>query len=389
MAVGSMSEDDVLPGAQSGRRLPHPLAIAWFLLFAVLVAAAGYVAVLGKASDGGPSVSVAVAEIAPVRRKPPPARPAAVPNRAAEVAPTAPAPAETQAPAAVAGQAAAVPPQIVPATITKPVYAGKALLADPALIEQTSEGPLPRIADDGRTPMQAYAPPPPPLKGRKPIAIVVTGLGISAKATETALQGLPPGVTLAFAPYAGDVQRWVGEARRLGHEVLLEVPMEPYDFPDSDPGPHTLRPMLSEDGNMERLKWSLTRFTGYAGITNLLGGRFLANSDATAPMMTELARRGLFFYDGGTTTRSEAAGIASQIKAPYVESTITLDSIQSGMEIDQKLSELEARARVTGSASGTGFLYPVTIQRIAAWCRGLEGRGFVLVPASAIVAEQH
>ena len=62
-----------------------------------------------------------------------------------------------------------------------------------------------------------------------------------------------------------------------------------------------------------------------------------------------------------------------------------IDSIQSGMEIDQRLSELEARARVTGAAAGTGFLYPVTIGRIAAWAKGLGGRGFVLVPASAIV----
>ena len=237
--------------------------------------------------------------------------------------------------------------------------------------------------------MMAYAPkvPPAALEGKRKIAIVITGLGISARATEIALKELPPAVTLAFAPYAGDVQRWVSEARKLGHEVLLEVPMEPYDFPDSDPGPHTLRPMLSEAGNRDRLKWALTRFTGYVGITNLLGGRFLANANAAAPVMTYLARRGLLFYDSGTTSRSAAEGIARQINAPYVQSTITIDSIQSGMEIDQRLSELEVRARVTGAAAGTGFLYPVTIGRIAAWAKELKGRGFVLVPASAIVAK--
>jgi polysaccharide deacetylase 2 family uncharacterized protein YibQ len=137
----------------------------------------------------------------------------------------------------------------VPSAVTRPVYAGRALVADPALIERTEEGPLPRIADDGRMPMQAYAPPASAAMGKKKIAIVITGLGISARATAAALKILPPGVTLAFAPYAGDVQRWVSEARKRGHEVLLEVPMEPYDFPDSDPGPHTLRPMLSEAGN--------------------------------------------------------------------------------------------------------------------------------------------
>src|SRR5262249_15350335 len=116
-----------------------------------------------------------------------------------------------------------VPPPVVPATVTQQVYAGAALVADPALIETTDQGPLPRIAADGRAPMRAYAVPAP--DSAKPrVAIVVSGLGISAKATAAALASLPPQVTLAFAPYASDVQRWVAEARRQGHEVLLEVP---------------------------------------------------------------------------------------------------------------------------------------------------------------------
>ena len=32
----------------------------------------------------------------------------------------------------------------------------------------------------------------------------------------------------------------VARAREAGHEVLLEVPMEPFDYPDNDPGPQTL-----------------------------------------------------------------------------------------------------------------------------------------------------
>src|SRR6185312_13826581 len=139
----------------------------------------------------------------------------------------------------------------VAASIDKPLYAGHALIADPALIENSPAGPLPRIADDGRKPMTAYAAP--AAAGKLRIAIVVSGLGLGAKATGAALAGLPAAVTLGFAPYAGDVQHWVSQARGLGHEVLLEVPMEPFDFPDSDPGPHTLRAGADEDGNIQRL----------------------------------------------------------------------------------------------------------------------------------------
>ena len=271
--------------------------------------------------------------------------------------------------------------------VTRLVYAGKELLADPALVENTRQGPLPRIADDGRRPMQAYAAPAaPPASGAKfKIAIVVSGLGLSATATKAALDGLPAAVTLGLAPYAGDVGQWAAQARERGHEILLEIPMEPYDFPDSDPGPHTLRAGQDEDANIQRLTWALTRFTGYAGVTNLLGQRFLSDSAALSPVLTYLNRRGLYFFDNGAAAQSVAPTVAGQVGIPAVQSGAALDTIQSALEIDRHLSELETQARANGSAVGSAFLYPVSIQRIAAWAKGLQARGFVLVPVSAIV----
>ena len=273
---------------------------------------------------------------------------------------------------------------VPPVVIDKALFAGSALVTDPALIENSPLGPLPRIGDDGRKPMIAYAAP--AASGKFRIAIVVSGLGISAKATTAALASLPPGVTLGFAPYAGDVQHWVSEARQFGHEVLLEVPMEPFDFPDSDPGPHTLRAGVDEDSNLQRLGWSLSRFTGYAGVTNLLGQRFLSDSDALSPALTYLARRGLYFYDNGGASQSTAPQVAASTATPFAQANETLDGIQTALEIDRHLSALEDEARAHGSAVGSGFLYPVTVDRIAAWAKGLQGRGFVLVPVSAIVA---
>ena len=368
------------------------LALAWLVVFLALVLAMAATAWLGRPSDGEP---VARFDIAPPNHANAAPRKVAmvVPNPSMSfpamtpVGPAAPvaAPPSAALPLAQNLSATPLPPEVVPANVAKPVFAGRNLVADPALIEQTAQGPLPRIAADGRMPMTAYAPPVLPTRNPR-IAIVVSGLGISARATAAAIEGLPPGVTLAFAPYENDVQRWVAEARRTGHEVLLEVPMEPVDFPDSDPGPHTLRAAAGEETNTDRLTWSLTRFTGYAGITNLLGGRMLADPDSLEPVMTYVARRGLLFFDSGPAARSVAPDIARRINAPYVQSAVTLDTIQTGMEIDARLSQLEQLARTNGAAAGNGFLYPVTVDRVTNWARGLPGRGFVLVPASAIVA---
>ncbi len=287
-----------------------------------------------------------------------------------------------KAPAPVAD----MPQATAPGRITKPIFAGKSLVADPALIENTSQGPLPRIADDGRKPMTAYAAP--AASGKYRIAIVVSGLGLSASATRAALDALPSAVTLGFAPYAGDVGDWVAQARGKGHEVLLEIPMEPFDFPDSDPGPHTLRSGSDEDANSQRLAWALSRFTGYAGVTNLLGQRFLSDTEALAPTLTNLGHRGLYFFDNGSAAQSVAPTVAGQVGLPLAQAGTTIDTIQTALEIDRRLVELETQARANGSAVGSAFLYPVSIARIAAWAKSLQSRGFVLVPVSAIVTAQ-
>jgi polysaccharide deacetylase 2 family uncharacterized protein YibQ len=269
--------------------------------------------------------------------------------------------------------------------IDKVEYAGKALIADPALLENSQQGPIPRIADDGRKPMLAYAAP--AGNGKFRIAIVVSGLGLSSKATEAAIAGLPAAVTLAFEPYQNDVQQFVSQAREKGHEALLEVPMEPMDFPDSDPGPNTLRSGVEQDGNGQRLNWAMSRFAGYAGVTNLLGQRFLSDSDALSPTMVQFARRGLYFFDNGAAPQSVAPDVAGRSGAAFAQATETLDNVQSALEIDRHLSALEDQARAHGTAIGSGFLYPITVARIAAWAKGLEGRGFVLVPVSAVVSQ--
>ena len=370
MAADSISADGMSATASS-RLAPRLLLLAYIVFFTLLIVGAIAIVVFGNPRAAEPVVRLTIVEQT---------RSVAVAPPHPTVNPVTPPPAtspNTSEPAA--------PPAVVPSTIVQPVRLGAALLADPALIETTDSGPLPKIGADGLTPMRAYAAPVADTS-HPHIAIIISGLGISAKATAAALSALPPQVTLAFAPYATDVQRWVADARRRGHEVLLEVPMEPFDFPDSDPGPHTLRAGVGEDSNTERLVWALTRFTGYTGVTNLLGARLLSDPDSLEPVLTYLARRGLLFFDNGVATHSAAPDVAARSGVAFAQATTTIDSIQTAMEIDHELSELETQARAHGTASGSGFIYPVTIARVAQWAQGLNGRGFVLVPASAIVS---
>ena len=147
-------------------------------------------------------------------------------------------------------------------------------------------------------------------------------------------------------------------------------------------------PASDEDANLQRLTWALSRFTGYAGVTNLLGQRFLSDSDALSPAMTYLARRGLYFFDNGAAAQSAAPDVAGRLGTPFAQSRPRRwTASRPRWKSTAIFPRWKTQARAHGSAVGSGFLYPVTVERIAAWAKGLAGRGFVLVPVSAIVSQ--
>ncbi|MDP3490161.1 MAG: divergent polysaccharide deacetylase family protein [Phenylobacterium sp.] len=237
-------------------------------------------------------------------------------------------------------------------------------------------GPLPVIAPNGRTAAQAYARPF-QANGKPKVSLIVGGLGLNSRATQEAIESLPGEITLSFVPYAEGLQGWINLARQHGHEVLLETPMEPLDYPDNDPGPYTLLASSGPAETSRRLEWLLSRGTGYFGLTNYLGSRFLSSDPAMAAFTTVLKTRGLAFIDDG-----QAAGRG--LGVPRASAGRIIDEQLSGEAIDQQLLALEAQALQNGQALGSGFAYPLTISQVAKWAQVVESRGYQLAPASAL-----
>jgi polysaccharide deacetylase 2 family uncharacterized protein YibQ len=258
---------------------------------------------------------------------------------------------------------------------------------DQRFAEATRDGPIPRIAPDGTRPAEAFAQPVKSISdrpGAPRIAIVVTGLGISALGTSDALTKLPGPVTLGFAPYGADLERLAVRAREAGHELLLQVPMEPFDYPDNDPGPQTLLTQLNAGQNLERLHWLMSRLQGYVGLANYMGGRFTASEQALAPVLREAAKRGLIYVDDGTSGRSLAGQIADANNLTYAKADLVIDAVPTTAEIDRALSRLEKTARERGVAVGMANALPASIERITAWAKAAESHGLQLVPITAV-----
>ena len=253
------------------------------------------------------------------------------------------------------------------------------------ITERSVNGLLPVTGPNGETSRVYYARPFPADDPRPRISLVIGGLGLSQKATAAAIDQLPPEVTLAFAPYGKNLQASINRARSRGHEVLLELPMEPFDYPANDPGPYTLLTNNDVEQNTQRLDWLLAQFNGYVGVTNYLGAKFTSSPEALLPILRKLDERGLLVLDDGTSNRSLVPSLSKRMGIPYAAAARTIDLRVSRVAIDDALLDLEDVTRRNGSVVGMGYAYPVTIDRIILWADTLEQKGFVLAPVSANV----
>ena len=327
---------------------------------------------------------------------PPPAPPAATPETAPEEpaaedapppeAPTADAPAVDEPPPP-APPAPELPPESTAESTAEPAPAaeGEAPPESPPENPQVAAATVP----PGTVPAwQRLAQPFPDDETRPRIAVVVAGLGLSEAATTAAIQQLPAEITLSFSPYSNRIEEWVAMARAAGHEVLIDLPLEPASFPRDDPGPQALLTSLGEKTNAERLAWVLSRVEGYVGVATFMGSRFTTSADHMQPVIEELARRGLLILDSRSAADSLAAKLAHESGVAYVINDRFLDNEASRVAIDGRLQQIERIGRTQGVAVAMGYAYPVTVERLTAWARGLAGKGLTLAPISAVADRQ-
>ena len=258
----------------------------------------------------------------------------------------------------------------------------------PHITEETEDGPLPMIAADGRQPWLEYS------RGfkradRKPrIALIVTNLGLSATYTKAALKLLPEDITLSFSHVAPRLKSWIREARQKGHEVLMDIPMEPLGFPKNDPGRATLLTSSNEVENLNRLEHVMKKAGGYVGLLGTLGTKFMLHSETFLPILKTIKQRGLIYVDSRSTSRSLGPELASSIQLPRAFNNIFIDKEPSNQKIKGKLDELEKIALKKRFAVGIAQPFPLTIEILSQWAEKLKAKQISLAPITAVVDKQ-
>lgn len=248
------------------------------------------------------------------------------------------------------------------------------------LTEPSDRGLIPAAARDGTLAWKYYARPFTP--AHPMITIIFTNMGLSRPLTEDAL-GLPHDIDFSFSPYAGDGRNWIQKARAQGFEALIDLPLEPKNYPLSDPGPYGLLAGLPPPELEARLHWLLSRFSGFIG-TLSFNEKLTANADAIRPLLNELTTRGLVFVYQKTPENAPLAPFIKEHAFRALGADLVIDEEITRAAIDHQLQALIDIARRQGYAIGIAHAYPPTIQAITEWKDTLAAQGVELAPLSAI-----
>ncbi len=261
----------------------------------------------------------------------------------------------------------------------------EALAAPNQDLMETIEGRVvPKVGGQGEKAWQTYARPfkVSPQKAR--ISLVIRGLGLSRNTTLAAINQLPASVSLVFSPYTRGLEQWAGLARGAGHETLLSLPMEPVDFPSSDPGPLALMTDLKGEENIARLNQIMDLSQAFVGFVQNMGSRFAKSEAALQPVLEYVRDRGLMYVDDGKVKGGLGTELANSLLLPNARGDMIIDDDASGSQIAANLRELERIAKEKQVAVGIGEALPATVLQISRWVGTLPGKNIDLAPITGV-----
>ena len=258
--------------------------------------------------------------------------------------------------------------------------------------------PAPAVSAPARAVPRPRDPlPPPPLAAQAPqgsqlsqasisarrVAIIVDDLGARRDVFDP-LRDIRRPLTIAVLPGL-PLSEWTArEAAQAGMEVILDLPMEPYRFPEVDPGPGALLMTMSPQELQAQVGAHLASVPGAVGVTNHMGSRMTEDRARMRTVLEVLAGRRLFLVDGLASNLSLAYDEAKALGLRAGRRQIVVDhkggEAGDRVQWDEVAWWAERRGEVIVIAHG----HPLTARLLREYVPRWEARGIRLVPVSQL-----
>jgi polysaccharide deacetylase 2 family uncharacterized protein YibQ len=222
---------------------------------------------------------------------------------------------------------------------------------------------------------------PPP--GSPRIAVIVDDLGDQREAFDV-LREIRRPLTVAVLPARTQSASIARDAARAGMEVLLGLPMEPYRYPELDPGPGTLLMSMPPAEIQQVVGGHLERMAPVVGVMNRMGSRLTENRPRMRAVLEVLAARRLFLVDAYTSSQSVAFDEAREAGVRAARRQILVDHARGEAGDRARWDEVAPWAERRGEVVVVAHGDPLTVRLLKEYVPRWEARGLRLVPVSQL-----
>jgi polysaccharide deacetylase 2 family uncharacterized protein YibQ len=234
-------------------------------------------------------------------------------------------------------------------------------------------------------PARSSAPEREPARTR--VALIVFGLS-EDPALALALLARREPIALAV-PAAGEGHETLArEAKASGHERVLQIPMEPEDYPRQSPGPGTLLVSMNERRIGSLTRQYLEQAGDVVAVMNLMGAFATQDEPFMTAFYRELRRARVPFLHVAPVARAVCRPLASKLGVAYDEPDLWLDR-EARADTKAALQRAWRAGLERASARGQAIVALRLTKTSARWLdetlapRALEG--VTLVPLSTLI----
>ncbi|MHA7963819.1 divergent polysaccharide deacetylase family protein [Paenibacillus sp. CAU 1782] len=189
------------------------------------------------------------------------------------------------------------------------------------------------------------------------LAIVIDDFGNGMNGTEDMLQ-LPVKFTAAVMPFMPTTKQDAEEAHRLGHDVIVHMPMEPNKGLKKWLGPGAITTDLSDDEIRKRVEDAINDVPHAIGMNNHMGSKVTADERVMRIVLGVCKERGLFFLDSRTTYKTVIPKLAEEIGIPLASNNVFLDDVYTEQHIAKQVTELRKKLKSQGDCVTIGHVGP-------------------------------
>ena len=223
-----------------------------------------------------------------------------------------------------------------------------------------------------------------PFEGTLPkIAIIIDDTGYDTEIIKKFISLNAP-LTLSILPQSPFKNRIATLALKEGYELMLHLPMEPYEYPKVNPGPGTLLTTMPPDELIRVLKQDLDEIPHIKGVNNHMGSKMTANAEQMRQIFTVLKQRGLFFVDSRTTANTICKLSAQLLHVPFGERDVFIDHKHHREFIEKQMQELARISRTHGEAIGIAHPHQSTYRVLEKMIPEMK-KSINFVPVSTLV----